>query len=394
MKKIIPFLCLIILITPSFVKAKTLQDLYDQLTKLETEYNANKNKKNMTQSEITAANNEISNINDTIIKIRNDIAQAEKDIKKSEEDIETKKGETDGFLQFLQITNGGNLYLEYIFAAETYTDFIYRYEVVKQLTNYNSNLIDDLEKLINDLEQKKKDLAKKEITLEENRKTLTSKVNKLSASLSSYKTEGATIQEDITDLKKEIKAYEDQGCKKEQELSACTAKINATGWKYPLVKGCVTSEYTGYKTRTDWSGGGGHHGIDLSCVSEGTKVYAAADGIVKRIVYKSKCGGNMVYVYHTVNGKKYTTVYMHLLSIDSNIAVNKVVTDQTVIGKMGGGSTSKSKGGYDRCTTGAHLHFGIADGWNATSFESYSFNPREILAFPKLIFNGGGYFYR
>ena len=86
--------------------------------------------------------------------------------------------------------------------------------------------------------------------------------------------------------------------------------------------------------------------------------------------------------------------HMHLLSIDENIKVNTVVTDQTVIAKVGGGSTAKSKGGYDTCTTGTHLHFGIADGWNATSFNSYSFNPREKLVFPKLVYSGGGYFYR
>jgi len=55
---------------------------------------------------------------------------------------------------------------------------------------------------------------------------------------------------------------------------------------------------------------------------------------------------------------------------------------------------SSKPGGYDKCTGGTHLHFGLAEGWNATSFNSYSFNPREIFAFPKLIYSGGGYFYR
>ena len=396
-KKLVVTIILLVTVMFSFsdkAEAKTLQDLYNQLAKLQSEYNANKNSKTMTEKEIKEANNQIASISDNIIKIREDIKKAEEDIEKSEKEIEDKKVETDGFLQFLQVTNGGNLYLEYIFAAEDYTDFIYRYEVVKQLTNYNSELIDELEVLIKELEDKKVSLAKKQVELEEKRKELTTKVNKLSASLASYKTEGATIAEDIADLKKEIQAYESQGCQRDQELSSCTAKINATGWKYPLKKGCVTSEYTGYKIRTDWSGGGGHHGIDLSCISEGTNVYPTADGIVKRIVKKSSCGGNMVYIYHTINGKKYTSVYMHLLKIDSNIAVNTVVTDQTVIGYVGGGSTSKAKGGYDSCTTGTHLHFGLAEGWNATSFNSYSFNPREKLVFPKLVYSGGGYFYR
>ena len=85
---------------------------------------------------------------------------------------------------------------------------------------------------------------------------------------------------------------------------------------------------------------------------------------------------------------------MHLLSIASGIYVGKVVTDQTVIGYVGGGSTAASNGGYDYCTTGTHLHFGIAEGHNAWDFNSYSINPREIYSFPSLVYNGGGYFYR
>ncbi len=395
MKKLFMFFTLSLLFVPCIVEAKTLQDLYNQLANLQAEYNSNKNDKNLTTEEIKKVNNEIGEINKTIEQTRKDIIQAEEDIKVNQKEIEEKKVETDGLLQFLQVTNGGNVYLEYIFNAESYSDFIYRYEVVKQLTNYNSELIDDLEVLIKELQQKEKDLSEKKIKLENNRKSLTTKVNKLQASLATFKTEGATLEEDIEDLKEEIEAYESHGCKRDQDLSKCLATINASGWKYPLAKGCVTSEYTGYAIRDDWSGGGGHHGIDLSCVKEGTKIYAAANGVVKRIIRRSSCGGNMVYVYHTIKGKKYTTVYMHMLEISSDIYVNKVVTDGTVLGTVGGGSTNyKKPGGYDKCTGGTHLHFGVADGWNATSFNSYSFNPREVYAFPKKIYSGGGYFYR
>lgn len=390
MKKIFTIIVICMMMVPTIAEAKTLQDLYNQLANLQAEYSSNQKNKQLTDDEIKKANTEIANINNTIVKTREEIAQAEKDIKKSQKEIEEKKIETDGLLKFLQITNSGNTYLEYILDAESYTEFIYRYEVVKQLTNYNSDLISELEILIKELKAKEIELSEKQVTLENNRKKLTNKVNTLQASVASFQTEGATLKEDIADLKEEIKAYEDKGCKRNQELSTCTASINATGWKYPLAKGCVTSEYTGYAIREDWSGGGGHHGIDLSCVSEGTKIYAAANGTVKRIIRESKCGGNMVYVYHNVNGKKYTTVYMHMLKISSEIYVNKVVTDGTVLGTVGGGSTKK----YDKCTGGVHLHFGLADGWNATSFNSYSFNPREIFAFPKLIYSGGGYFYR
>lgn len=396
MKKItylIVIVFLLVLIIPSKIEAKTLQDMYDQLADLQTKYNNNKNSKNLTQSQINQLNGEITTISATIEKTRKEIKQAEIDIENSKTKIADKKVETDGLIQFLQVSNGGNIYLEYLFDAENYTDFIYRYEVVKQLTNYNSDLIDELEALILDLQAKEKELSEKTVKLENDRQELTKKVNTLSYSLANFESEGVDIEEDIADLKKVIKVYEDMGCSRNQDITTCAASINAFGWKYPMTKGCVTSEYTGFNQRLDYSGGGGHHAIDLDCVGEGTNVYPAADGTIARIAFYD-CGGNAVYITHTVNGKKYTSVYMHLLRIASGMYVGKVVTDQTVIGYVGGWSTSTANGGYDRCTTGAHLHFGIAEGHNAWDFNSYSINPREIFSFPSLIYNGGGYFYR
>lgn len=396
MKKItylIVVVFLLVLIIPSKIEAKTLQDMYDQLADLQTKYNNNKNSKNLTQSQINQLNGEITTISATIEKTRKEIKQAEIDIENSKTKIADKKVETDGLIQFLQVSNGGNIYLEYLFDAENYTDFIYRYEVVKQLTNYNSDLIDELEALILDLQAKEKELSEKTVKLENDRQELTKKVNTLSYSLANFESEGVDIEEDIADLKKVIKVYEDMGCSRNQDITTCAASINAFGWKYPMTKGCVTSEYTGFNQRLDYSGGGGHHAIDLDCVGEGTNVYAAADGTIARIAFYD-CGGNAVYITHTVNGKKYTSVYMHLLRVASGMYVGKVVTDQTVIGYVGGWSTSTANGGYDRCTTGAHLHFGIAEGHNAWDFNSYSINPREIFSFPSLIYNGGGYFYR
>lgn len=394
MRKIAIFSFLLFMIIPGFVEAKSLNDYYNELAKLQAEYNANKNNKNLTEKQIAQINSDIKNINNSITKIRADIKQAEADIDKSKEKISAKKLETDGLIQFLQISNGGNIYLEYLFDAENYTDFIYRYEVVKQLTNYNSDLIDELEGLILELQQKEKELGEKQVKLENQRKELTGKLSTLQYSLTSYMVEGTTIEDDIKDLKKQIKAYEDKGCSRYQDVSTCTASINALGWTYPLAKGCVTSEYTGSAIRDDWSGGGSHYGIDLSCINEGTNVYPAADGVVARIVYKSSCGGNMVYITHNVKGKKYTTVYMHLLNITKGLYAGQIVTTKTVIGGVGGWSTWTKNGGYDRCTGGTHLHFGMAEGHNAFNFNPYAFNPREIFAFPKLIYSGGGYFYR
>lgn len=393
-KKIIMiFLTICMIIIPcTNAKAKTLGELKKELSALESKYNENKNKKNLTTNEINTLKNEISTISNNIESIKSDIANTEKEIIASQEEIEAKSEETDELLKFLQVSSGENVYLEYIFEADSYTDFIYRYAVVSQLTEHNEELMQELKELVSSLETKKSELAKKRSNLETKSTELSSKIGVLQNNLSTYQEEGTTIEQDIKDMKDKIKTYQNKGCSDNEDILTCGIKnsgvsINATGWNYPLTWGCVTSEYTS-GIRQDWSGGGRHLGIDLDCVSEGTTVYAAATGVVARVVRYSSCGGNMVYVHHNVNGVPYTTVYMHLLKI--SVSEEQVVTPSTKIGEVGGGSTAS----YDGCTGGAHLHFGIAYGHNAYNFNNNAFNPRNIYNFPALIYSGGGYFRR
>ena len=376
-KFIFVILVMFMLIPICKVEAKTLQDYYNELAELEKKYKDAQNNKKLTQSEMNKLNSEITKVNNNIKKTKDEIFIAEKDIEQSEKDIETKKEESNEFLKFLQISTGENAYLEYLFDAEDYTDFIYRYAIVTQMSERNNNLIKELETLITDLETKKVDLADKQKKLETQLKEFNSKLNTLRANLNEATQEGATVEEEIADLKENISYYKSLGCSLNQDINSCVKVALAKGWRYPLSYGCVTSEYTGTENRTDWSGGGQHHAIDLSCTPEGSNVYAAANGTVAA-TGRYKCGGNYVYILHNVNGKQYTTVYMHLLSI--NVVKDQKVTTDTVIGKMGGYSTSIEHGGYDKCTTGAHLHFGIANGYHDTSssFNSYSINPFRL----------------
>ncbi len=384
------------------VNAKTLGQMRSELKKLQSQKAEADSKKNLTDSQISALTDEINTITSNISQTKNDIKSTEDDIIKNQNEIEAKEEETNELLKFLQVSSGENVYLEYIFEADSYTDFIYRYSVVSQLTEHNNELMQELSVLVDNLETKKKELAGKQSKLESESNDLNSKMAVLKVNLQNYKEEGTTLEEDINDMKKKIKEYDDLGCRDNEDVTSCIARINsskgsgggttvinATGWSYPLTWGCVTSEYVGYGNRTDWSGSvSGHHGIDLDCVSEGTKVYAAATGVVARIVRYSSCGGNMVWVYHNINGVPYTTVYMHLLSISAY--ENQIVTPSTVIGAVGGGSTAS----YDNCTGGSHLHFGMAYGHNAYNFNANSLNPRNIINFPALYYNGGGYFSR
>ena len=392
MKKVILMVIIgVLLLIPFNIEAKTVNDLYKELADLEAKYNNANSKKKLTQSEINALGSEINSINASIASAQTEITKAQQEIEDSYKKIQEKKQETDDLLKFLQVSSGSNSYLEYLFAAESYTDFIYRYAIVSQMSEKNKQLMDELEVLIADLEKKQETLAKKEKDLEVKRREVNNKRDVLRVNLSELTEEGTTIEQDIADLKKDIDYYTKKlGCSRNQDISKCISQPKATGWSYPLASGCVSSEYTPY--RTDWSPGSSHHGIDLTCVPEGTKVYAAASGTVARVVKYTggrSCGGNMVFIYHNVNGVKYTSVYMHLLSISTSYGAT--VDSNTVIGTVGGGSTAESRGDYDYCTTGTHLHFGLASGHVAVGFNSYSFNPRNVYKFPQAY---AGYFYR
>ena len=110
------------------IKAQTLQDMYNELNNLKASYNAAKNKANMTQAELNKLRSEISSTENQIKNTQSEIVQAEKDIVDSENSIADKKNQTNQMLLYLQLSNNEDSYIEYIFEAEDYTDFIYRYE--------------------------------------------------------------------------------------------------------------------------------------------------------------------------------------------------------------------------------------------------------------------------
>ena len=119
-------------------------------------------------------------------------------------------------------------------------------------------------------------------------------------------------------------------------------------------------------------------------------IYASAAGVVISIVKRSSCGGNQIYLHHNINGKTYTTVYMHLREV--MVEIGDVVTKDTQIATMGGNAKKEY---WDKCSTGAHLHFMVANGLYLKDYSSYStlvsktVNPRTMVNFP----SGGNYFY-
>ena len=365
---------------PVVTKAQTLGDLKGDLKETEASYQANEEKKQLTEQEIIQTNNDITQIKKNIEQTYVDLAELEKEIDRLYEEIAKKKSEVKQIINFKQVADGESAYLEYIFGAESFTDLIYRAAISEQLANYNTKLVEEYNKMIEDIKKKQEEINQKQVELSNYQKELEQKAASLGETLKSQTATSIDIQDEIKSQKEIIKMYEDMGCTDEENIETCGRKLlpPGTAMYRPLVAGYVTSEWG---TRF-YGGMTFHEGIDMG-VREGTPAYAVGTGKVATVINRSSCGGNMVVVHHNIRGTTYTTVYAHLLSI--NVGIGQTVTRDTIVGYTGGLTTQA----YDGCTGGAHLHLTVARGlygvdyysWSQLNY-TYSINPRGVINYP------------
>ena len=357
-----------------FPKAKSLKQLKNELARDEANKAALIKKSKEIQGKIDSMNAKMKTLESEIDTNESKIEKSKEDIETLTKEIENKKAEIDNLVSFFQISNEDNIYMEYVFQAKSLSDLLYRETIVEQLTKYNDELINEMYNMIEKNKQLQIDLTKQINDSEKSITSLEKLLKEYGLDMNDLDEEKRDIEADIKARKLEIKGYEktykENGCKETVDLSACIKVPKSTNFVRPLVKGVITSEYglRYHPTRKVYTM---HNGVDIGGNSTGTKVYPSAPGRVNKIVKKSSCGGNMVYIQHSVNGKQYRTVYMHLHSI--KVKIDDIVTLNTVIGTVGGGES------YDGCSTGPHLHFGFLKGWEGYTY----YNPRTYVNFPK-----------
>lgn len=377
------------------VEAKTFGELKNELINEEEEMRKNKQNQSLTEKEMQQVNKRIVTIQANIKQTYRDIENLEAEIEELNNNIKEKKEQIKELVSFDQISNSQDAYLEYIFNATDFTDFIYRSAIAEQLTEYNDKLVDQYNNDIETNKKKQKEIEEKRKNLAKEQENLEAEYNKLGNKLDEILDVRADIDDQIKYLKELVDLYTDLGCKDNEDLKTCGKNVLPANTKFfrPLEKGFATSEWS---TNRSGTFSGFHSGLDQS-VSPNTnvKVYASGTGVVSGITYKTSCGGTYVIVHHRMtNGQTYTTMYMHLAKV--LVSKGDTVTKDTVIGIMGGGHKSSTPSNYtpwDTCTTGAHLHFTIATGlygvdyktWNA--FMSHTFNPRNIVNYPSGRYN-------
>ena len=364
---IISFLVLAFFIFPFVADAQSIQDYRNKIKTLESEKAESEANSSAVQEKIDEANAKIKEITREIAATIKEQENTKEEIQKLGEEIDLKDEEIKDLVSFYQISGNENFYLKFIFGADSFEDFIYRFSVAEQLTEANDQLVDEMNNLIKENEVKVKELEKQEKELDTLDNQVNAEIKKLGSKKKSYQDEALSVDEEIESLEKQIAFFKKEGCSETQDVTTCSLNVpSASGFVRPTASGYIYGDDSQYgwrikPTTGEWKF---HNGIDIS-IGYGTTVMATASGKVIEQGYHWSFG-NYILVAHNVSGQVYTSLYAHLSSISTSLG--QIVDRGQAIGAVG--STGES--------TGPHLHFQImyGSGWGD------SLNPRNLVNLP------------
>jgi len=137
----------------------------------------------------------------------------------------------------------------------------------------------------------------------------------------------------------------------------------------PVPYNKITSDY-GWRTHPLTHRREFHYGIDYAAPIK-TPVYAAADGVIVKKMYRRRGLGREIVIDH---GNGYKTVYAHLHRFARGIHVGSKVKYGQLIGYLGSSGLS----------TGPHLHFGVI-------YKNKVVNPDKLTIKSKYVINENEY---
>lgn len=291
------------------------------------------------QIQIDEWGKQIDELNDSISEIQDKLDVAQKDYDEQEKLLETRL--------VTMYEAGDTSFLDFILSSKNIVDFISNYYLMAELTNYDEDLLEKIEREKSQIEQNKKMLETKQNEYN------TIKANYEKKKIILYNTKvlrdeaASKLTQEETELSAKIDEYRNQILTVEAEISKITTANLDTqyiggemAWPVPGYTR-ITSNY-GMRTHPITGIYKLHTGVDLGAPM-GANFVAANDGVVTKAGYNGAYG-NMVIIDH---GGGISTLYAHGSEI--LVTVGQTVKKGDVILKVG--ST-----GY---STGAHAHFEV-----------------------------------
>lgn len=307
-------------------------------------------KKKNIDAKMSQANQKLYEINSRINAVQSDINSKEKEI----EDLtgEEKKAE-ELFKERMRALYEDNStsYFDIILNSESISDFFYRMEVIKQISEYDQGIIEQIVNRKEIVEDAKKTLEEKKEEIE----VLKAQAEQEKANVAALQAENQAILDDINGdintYNEQLKAKQREAQRIESQIKALLAQQNKSsqpsvasgGYMWPCPASRYITSYFGRRVHPVYGTVKVHNGLDIGGPN-GCNIVAANSGTVIVSEYSSSYG-NYIVINH---GGGVTTLYAHMSARLVSVGAN--VTKGQVIGKEG--STGVS--------TGPHLHFEVA----------------------------------
>ena len=379
---------------PNDVEAATNRTLgyYEEMVaKYKKEYEENQRAINKTENEITSSKNKIENLKNETLSLSKEIVKLSEEIDEYKEEIKDKLTESKQIVEYIEVSSGRNVYLDYIFKANSVTDLINRSYVVKEIVEYNTKVISDMEQIIKDNEKRQQEIDKRKEQISKKETELEDNIVSLGEKKESLQSGGVDTAKQIKIYEQQVATYKKQGCKTNDVIGVDCAVQGGTGvFRRPTKTGYITQEayYTSPKKF--------HRAVDIgSKNSRKEKIYPIADGTITSI-YTDTYGALCMTIEHRNlnDGKIYTSLYVHMSSYAPGLKVLQKISSDQYIGYMG--DTGKAYG--------VHLHLEVFPCrlYNPTDkncykwsvYDSYAqsllkqgYGPRKLITFPKGTYN-------
>lgn len=344
---------------------KQQQQLQETLKQTQQELKNSETKQKNISSEIQTLDQEIQQMENKIEQLEQTIQKTETEIQQKEEELtvaqekEEKQYETlKKRIQYMY-EKGQVGYLEVLFKAESLTDFLSRLEYIKQIMEYDQNVLSQMKETKEQISLQKKDIEQKKSELVQLQKENTVQRNAMEEKKKRKGAELTTIRLDTEKQKKQMEDLETSIKKVGEEIKRLSVQSNQIygGGKleWPLRGYSRISSPYGY--RVDPISGrknSFHSGIDIPAPT-GTNVIAAADGKVLQARYIGGYGYTVIIDHGKENGKTISTLYAHN---------SKLVVQQGQTVKRGEVISRVGSTGY---STGPHVHFEVRLNGNHTN---------------------------
>lgn len=324
------------------------KELKNQLSSLNSDLSALEQQIALLDSQIEAQEDEIAAQEELLAQLEQLIADKTIELKDSEEQQARQYDRMKDRVRYMA-EHDNTSYLSILLASESFSDFLNRWEIIKQISVRDEELFEEL-KLIRDkvsaekdeLEAAQAEAQETKTQMEANMAELeTQRAAKIKQQEAAQNARNAANKAYAEIIEKEDDLMEEYKKAAAQLAAQSTYVGGKFMWPLPAANNVVTCPY-GMRKHPITGKYKLHTGVDLRC-STGTKVYAANAGTVTTSGYSS-AWGNYIIINH---GGGYTTLYAHLSR--RSVAKGDKVKQGDVIGQSG-------NTGY---STAPHLHFEI-----------------------------------